>query len=531
MPTDKKKIILPVTEESAGRTSKPSAHALCEQLGYLLNTDEAKHQLYIDGLKKWNDSAYSHPKVSAVLQYMERGTLQKDLIDAGISIANEKDFVCWRIIGLEADSGPVWTDLSLMHAYTAYYIANQQSDNGLCMLTGEEMPITWNHLKGVFPLHGNAKIISANDAQNFTYRGRFDTPSESASVGLISSQKAHNALKWLISTQGVICGERAFVCWNPRGLEVPKATGPALAESDETQEYSDYPSYRNDLKKKLDGLLLDWKVNDQVVVAAFDAASKGRLAVTYYNELLGSDFMQRLVRWDEACCWKDAYHGISSPSLYQIATFAFGTQRGENAKVETDKKLLASQIQRLLFCRVDQAAIPSDIMMALTSKAKNLLSYTEFNRNKLLFTACAVIRKFYIDHYKEEISLALEPKRKDRSYQWGRLLAVMEKIERDTYDSSENREPNAIRMQSVFVQRPGYATQIVMERLKSVYYPRLPVSFRIFYDLLIQEIMEELSQFDAAEYGKPLTETFILGYYLQKSALYTKKNQEETEEN
>ena len=110
-------------------------------------------------------------------------------------------------------------------------------------------------------------------------------------------------------------------------------------------------------------------------------------------------------------------------------------------------------------------------------------------------------------------------------------MAVMEKIERDTYDSSENREPNAIRMQSVFVQRPGYATQIVMERLKSVYYPRLPVSFRIFYDLLIQEIMEELSQFDAAEYGKPLTETFILGYYLQKSALYTKKNQEETEEN
>lgn len=38
----------------------------------------------------------------------------------------------------------------------------------------------------------------------------------------------------------------------------------------------------------------------------------------------------------------------------------------------------------------------------------------------------------------------------------------MEKIERDTYDASENRETNAIRMQSVFVQRPGYAAKVIM---------------------------------------------------------------------
>ena len=50
--------------------------------------------------------------------------------------------------------------------------------------------------------------------------------------------------------------------------------------------------------------------------------------------------------------------------------------------------------------------------------------------------------------------MALEPEKKDRSYQFGRLLAVMEKAERDTYDSGEGREPNAIRLQSIFCQRP-----------------------------------------------------------------------------
>ena len=43
--------------------------------------------------------------------------------------------------------------------------------------------------------------------------------------------------------------------------------------------------------------------------------------------------------------------------------------------------------------------------------------------------------------------MALEPEKQDRSYQYGRLLAVLEKAERDTYSSDETREPNAIRMQ------------------------------------------------------------------------------------
>ena len=34
-----RKIIIPVTEESSGRTSSPAAHPLCEQLGYLLGDE------------------------------------------------------------------------------------------------------------------------------------------------------------------------------------------------------------------------------------------------------------------------------------------------------------------------------------------------------------------------------------------------------------------------------------------------------------------------------------------------------------
>lgn len=526
------KIIIPVTEESSGRTSSPAAHPLCEQLGYLLGDDEVKFDLYINNLTQWCQSAYAHPKAKAVLAYIQQRTLRSDLTSARISPDKEKDMVCWRVLGFGiSDRSAVWEDVDLMKAYASYYLSQKQGETNLCMLTGEDTHITWQHLKGAFSLNGNAKIISANDSTNFTYRGRFAEPEEAASMGYLASQKAHNALKWLISTQGTIQGGRAFVCWNPQGRAVPQPTQPVQDQFEDEEDLFDYRNYCQDLRRKLQGYQDKWQPEDQVIIAAFDAATTGRLAITYYNEMLGSDFLDRLAHWDKTCCWKDYYHGIQSPLLYNIIAFAFGTPRGENGKVEPDEKLIAPQMQRLLSCRIDQAAFPLDIMQALVNKAGNLQIY-KTNRNKLLCITCAVIRKYYFDHKKGEFKLALEPERKDRSYQWGRMLAVMEKIERDTYDPDEKREPNAIRMQSVFVKRPGYAFMVIMEQLKNAYYPRLHIALRTKYEKLIGEIMEQihLSLKETENYGDPLTETYLLGYYLQKSALYTKKETEETEE-
>ena len=528
-----KKIIIPVTEESAGRTSSPAAHPLCEQLGYLLGDDEVKFDLYISNLTQWCQSAYAHPKAMAILAYIQQRTLRSDLINAGMSPDKEKDMVCWRVLGLGIDDKTaVWEDVALMKAYSSYYLSQKQGETNLCMLTGEDTHITWQHMKGAFSLNGNAKIISANDSANFTYRGRFAEPEEAASVGYLASQKAHNALKWIIGTQGTIQGGRAFVCWNPPGRTVPKLTLPFLFQFEEEEALPDYRSYREDLKRKLVGYQDKWQPEEQVIIAAFDAATTGRLAITYYNEMLGSYFLERLAYWDETCCWNDYYHGVQSPLLYNMIAFAFGTQRGEAGKVEPDEKLIAPQMQRLLSCRIDQAAFPLDIMQALVSKAGNLQVYSKTNRNKMLCITCAAIRKYYIDRQKGEIKLALEPERKDRSYQWGRLLAVMEKIERDTYDQDEKREPNAIRMQSVFVRRPGYAFMVIMEQLKNAYYPRLHVGLRTKYEKLIGEIMEQihLSLKETEKYGDPLSESYLPGYYLQKSVLYTKKDNEETEE-
>ena len=110
------------------------------------------------------------------------------------------------------------------------------------------------------------------------------------------------------------------------------------------------------------------------------------------------------------------------------------------------------------------------------------------------------------------------------------MLAVLEKVERDTYEGDSERETNAMRQQSVFCQRPMYAASNIEKQLERAYFPRLKSGSRIFYKNLIGEIMEKINQFPQQLWNKPLKETYLMGYYLQRNQLYTKQNQNQEEE-
>ena len=174
-------------------------------------------------------------------------------------------------------------------------------------------------------------------------------------------------------------------------------------------------------------------------------------------------------------------------------------------------------------CKLNKSKIPDDIKNSLINKSNNMHIYNKLNRQGLLFTTCAVIRKNKIDR-KEECEMSLDTEKKDRSYQYGRLLAILEKIEKDTYSKENERETNAIRMQSVFVKRPAYASKVIIEQLNNSYFPKLKKEkpgISVKYERMMGEIYEILSLFED-EYNNPLTENYLLGYYLQKNELYKK---------
>lgn len=537
------KIIIPATEGSAGRTSAPCAHPLCEQLGYLTPANEKKYNMYLEQLSDWEASEYSHEKLRPILTYVKSGVILADLLRSDLiklddkgKLTDEKLLVRWKVLGEGMDA--CWLDTTLFKAYTDYYSDSiKKREAAFCMVSGKNTIPAKQHPKNIISINGNAKLISANDSSGFTYRGRFTEEWQAAEVGYEASQKAHSALRWLAQEQGVILGGRTFLCWNPQGRKIVGPMNPLLPRQNPVFKPSEY---REELRNALNSRKAELEINDGVIITILDAATDGRLSLTYYNELRGHDFLERLHDWDASCCWSHQFFGIQSPSLRQIVDYAFGTQRTEKgqAKMVTDDRVLRQQMQRMIACRVDRALIGTDVVKALVNHCSSLQTYKrrdntqrEDIRGNLLFITCAVIRKYRSDRFKEEWEMALEPERRDRSYQFGRLLAIMEKVERDTYGDSEAREPNAIRMQSVFCQRPMYAANQLEKQLERAYFPRLRPGTRIWYKNLIGQIMEIIGSFPQEEWNKSLDDTYLMGYYLQRNDLYTKKNNNETEEN
>lgn len=519
--------IIPVTLESGGRTSSPAAHPLCDQLIYLSSINGERHALYCRQLSDWANSPYSHPKVKAVWQYIQSGTILRDLAEENIlklSIDGkpekgkiegtdyEKCLVRWRVIGNDLGKSAVWEDQSLFQAYIDYYLTLlSEGEQDVCMITGELATCCDTHPKGIVGANFGAKLISSNDSSGFTFRGRFEDASQAGSVGYLASQKAHSALRWVAANSGFTIGGRSFLCWNPAGAEVPCASLMALQTSS-----TEFINYRKELERSLGGYEESLS-GKQVVIAALDAATTGRLSVTYYTELEGSDFVRRLKHWYSSCCFPNGSFGIQSPPIWRVVNCAFGVERGE--KVEADERVAREQAQQILRCIVDSSPIPYGIMRNLAVRAGTPLAYKPTNRRMIGWIACAVIRKYYNDKVqKEEWKLELDFSCHDRSYLFGRLLAVAEKVERDTYAKDEQREPNAIRMQTMFVRRPLYTWAKLEEKLLP-YFKRLNPGKRIKYRALIDEIFASFSP-EEQKNDPPLKEFYLLGYHHQRAQLY-----------
>lgn len=66
--------------------------------------------------------------------------------------------------------------------------------------------------------------------------------------------------------------------------------------------------------------------------------------------------------------------------------------------------------------------------------------------------------------------------------------------------------------------------------MKKAYYPKLKPGARTKYDRIIEQIIQEISSFPQAEQEEALKDTYLFGYYLQRSALYTSGKNENSQE-
>ena len=124
--------------------------------------------------------------------------------------------------------------------------------------------------------------------------------------------------------------------------------------------------------------------------------------------------------------------------------------------------------------------------------------------------------------------MGLDRSETDRSYLFGRLLALYEKLERATYseEDKKKRETNSERYREVFVQRPGYGL-VTLENKIRPYKKKLrnnQYNLLTYFNKEIGEVMKKMDK-ETIESNERLDEKYILGYYHQ---LYAKSDKNGT---
>lgn len=537
--------LIPTTEDSASRAGAVVApHPLCEELSYCAPTSfpSEKFNAYISLISNWVNSPHQHQKAKSILSYVNKRTLRDDLSQAGVfpltfsnkkgqktKIADDKVFIRWRVEDIEDPCSGTWQDLSLIKSWQDFDRSNNP-ENGICMITGESSRIAKKHAKFVRYPGDGGKLISTNDSDGYTYRGRFtdgkdDYGKQTYTIGFYSSQKAHNALRWLVHRQGYRKDNQAIVSWAASGAPLPDPVKNSLdlLELDTSDIANTTDSVDTDqnfalrLKKAIAGYGAKLSPNEDVMVIGLDSATPGRMAISFYRELKGSNFLTRIEAWHARYAWHQNYgkdaHFIGAPAPPDIAEAVYGRR--------LDEKLRGATVERLLPCIIDGWNVPIDLVRSATRRAINRAGVDHWEWEKTLGIACALFKGYHIER---NYQMSLELERRSRDYLYGRLLAIADSIESyalSSTDEGKKRETAAGRLMQRFADRP-FSTWRTIELALKPYEARMQagsdrsVATLVKRRKLLDNVMSLLDSIEGRTSDAPLSGEFLLGYHSQR---------------
>lgn len=568
---------VPATVKSAGRTSGAAPHAIFDQLIYVagdmkdfITKEKEKATIlenrfnpYLEILGNWKNTT-KNEYLDIVYKYLEKKMLVKDLIKSKILELDEDGFIDMKVkrqntdqtkyfvrFAIEKDGKKeeLWNNMELLSEYSDYFMGSFNSKAGeFCYATGKKGYMQKLHGKNIRFAGDGAKLISSNDSTNYTFRGRFDKPEEAFLISGDASEKAHSALRWLIQNQGFMKNGYTVIAWNTENQDVVSpmedscdvAFG-APGFDDEIQYLDTAQSFAENFNKVLRGYSKTLDKNRLINIMALDAATPGRMSILYYSEKLADDYLEAIQKWHTEAAWFHVYKRIKeekdgknvnvsvnyygAPSPYDIVLCAFGVQQGDFMRLGDGDKFVNQQLRRLLPCIVDGAKLPIDFMKGAYRNAISPQKKNGYNWKMCMSIACSLIRKYYIDRKGVNLTMALDKELKNRSYLYGRLLAIADKLEGDALKSKNIERPTtAMRNMEALSKRP-YRTWKNIELSLNPYWKMISSKSTVFYKKQINQIMDLFETEDFIN-NRPLEPIFLLGYHCQTAELFKSRKQE-----
>lgn len=555
-------ITFPVTEDSVARSSGASPHPLVDNGSYLFDIESKKYIAYMAQLKDWLDYC-SDDFLNIVYKFLSNSKsflkiLNKLYIDYEIkgnltvSIDNpnskkdkktdidfSKIFFTFIIEDYDGIKDMSLSENSKLHELYLEYVnylneKNTQKEKIICNISGKDDYLCTKHR----PLMATARLISQITANNENFYGRFKSPDETIKIGANTSQEIHLMAKYLLSSENtsVWLGDNTYLV-NWFSDDIKNESGINLNSRIYKINKSISSPIGGEKNKEVGESFLKGKIlfsdDSKFYVGIFDKISNGRAAAKYFKELDVSILKENLKKWQDKYYWygfnKETNQEILyTPSPYAITLVSYGVER--NGKLSLDnKKVLRSQMQNIISCIIEGKDIGNNIIKSLENNIKLRSRYRDtwiIVKN----TSLAFLRgKWGIEDNM------LDRENLDRSYLYGRLLALYERVEKlcfETKDKSnqDTRITNAEKYWTSFINNP-----VTMNlRLRDVIKPyekklianenKKRIYFKIKNEINeVTNLIADNYDYRKEENRKALSSGFIFGYEGQIQDIFTKK--------
>ncbi|MCL1990450.1 MAG: type I-C CRISPR-associated protein Cas8c/Csd1 [Defluviitaleaceae bacterium] len=507
-----KTVIVP---DGGSRSSGIKPYFLCDNAKHIFGFSE-KHFNACKGLHKDILQDVDNIYTKAVLNFFEQWnpTALEDNQLVQLTRADKEFDTTNFVFRLASDLTFIHEDLEIKAAWDHYFLS-QLGEAGRCLITGEMAPIA--------RLHGNIKGIPGGQAAGVSlvsynaksFESFVNSPvSESAAFAYVATLN-----KLLASGRNKVrIGDTTVVFFSENNSQISDGLmGLSLGAMRDESE---------DLKGVFERLVQGQPVSEVTVENLESdfyiiglAPNNARVAIRFFMTNTFDDFRKNInyhVKRFEIDGPPDKKAYLTPWELSQVALNKNAKEKNDDLIVSILKAILTNGPYPISFIAKILTRMKADIHGDETT-AKYAINYRRVGMIK------AYLLK-QTQYKEEEITVALNKEFKEPAYLLGRLFATYEKIQED--DGG-----NVTIKSNYFASASVTPASIFPNVVKSgeLYLQKLQGGLKVTREKLVSEIMSLLP---AAPLPKNLTfeeqNLFVLGYYHQRQAFFTKKDQETT---
>ena len=521
IPSDEKRGTMRQVPEQVKRSSGVAANVLCDTSSYLLGIDDKgkpeRTQRCFEAAKLKNlefldsmESRAAHA-VKAFFQTWDPERASDNLAIVRVGDALFKGaFLVFRFEGRD-----VLDDPEIQEVWNSQYRTLSDSEEGVCLITGERLPIARLHpaIKGVYGAQTmGASLVSFNERSYESY-GHDKEQGFNAPVSEYAAFAYATALNYLLSAPShhVRFGDTTIVYWCERHDKtccsmMSLFLGAMQGDSDDAEEDPDKA-----LDAMLNAISKGHAVADVDMDARFHilglAPNAARLSVRFFHANTFGSLLNNVSRHYE--CLKIQHAPFEKEHLtpYHL----LNEVENPNSKNKSVSPILVSGLMRAI---VLGSPYPEALYQNALLRTWATQDDDERFLKKVTRGRAAIIKAYLMRNKSKEVSVELDGKRSDTPYVLGRLFAVFEAIQdnaspglgstlKNRFFNSASTTPASV-FPAVIKNGQNHLAKLHRDNLGlSVIYSRL-------LDDLFAEIEEFPKRLTREEQG-----AFILGYYHQ----------------